>query len=268
MSVSDAYREYVLEQLGAIGGVTWRRMFGGVGLYAGGAFFAVLDDDQVFFKVDDATRPAFVARGAQPWAPVPGAKPSRGYFELPADVLDDRDELAAWALRAVAVARSAAAPQARKAKTARPPAQRAARRTAARERMLKPARGIAGTGALVTPADILRPFPPAVRALAGRVRAVVKRAAPTLGEVPYPGWKAIGFRHEEAGYVCGVFPTREGVRLIFEHGAALDDPDGMLEGKGRVRQVRYVTMLKDADVRVRALTRLVRAALAHGLVRS
>jgi len=79
-------------------------MFGGVGLYAGGAFFGVIDDDQLFFRVDDDSRPAYRARGAKPFAPMANEKPMMGYFEVPAEVLDDRETLGEWARGAVMVA--------------------------------------------------------------------------------------------------------------------------------------------------------------------
>lgn len=121
MSVSAQWRDYVVEQLSGLRGVTARSMFGGAGLYASGTIFGVLDNDQVFFKVDDRTRPAYVARGAGAWDPMPGHyPPSQGYYEVPADILDDRDELVAWAREAVAVGL-------RKAKTARK--TKAARKT-------------------------------------------------------------------------------------------------------------------------------------------
>ncbi len=108
MAVSDSFRDYVVEQLQGLGEVTVRRMFGGAGLYAGGVFFAVMDNDELYFKVDDATRPRYEAAGSGPFAPMPTEGPMRGYYEVPADVLDDRDELAAWARDAVAIGRAAA----------------------------------------------------------------------------------------------------------------------------------------------------------------
>ncbi len=107
MGVSDEFVDYVVEQLSGWGEVSVRRMFGGAGLYHEGLFFAVLDDDELFFKVDDATRPRYEARGAQPFAPLPGEAPSRGYYQVPAEVLDDRAALTAWAREAVDVARAA-----------------------------------------------------------------------------------------------------------------------------------------------------------------
>ncbi|MDP3773715.1 MAG: TfoX/Sxy family protein [Gemmatimonadales bacterium] len=246
MPVSEAFRDYVLEQLAGLGAVTVRRMFGGAGLYHGGLFFAVLDDDQLFFKVNDDTRPAYVAAGAGPFAPMPNEAPMRGYYEVPADVLDDRDRLVEWARGAVKVARGAAAPK-----------KRAGRKVARK----------AGASDGLTPARILQMFPPRIRSLAAKVRDHVKRALPTVREVPYPGWKAIGYRDPDAGLVCTIFPYKECVRLYLEHGAKLADPDRIIEGAGKTRQVRYVTMRLPGDVKARALTRALRAALAFGAMR-
>src|SRR4030095_9214715 len=52
MAVSDSYLAYVLEQLDAVRGVVTKRMFGGVGIYSDDVFFAVIDNDTLFFKVD------------------------------------------------------------------------------------------------------------------------------------------------------------------------------------------------------------------------
>ena len=47
MPVSSQYREYVLEQLARVGPVTARTMFGGVGIYSSGLFFALMHDESV-----------------------------------------------------------------------------------------------------------------------------------------------------------------------------------------------------------------------------
>ena len=105
MAVSDDYREFVLEQLAPAGRVTPRAMFGGVGLYLDGLFFALIDDDTLYFKVDDTTRPDYESRNMQPLRPFKD-KPdlSMTYYTVPADVLDEPEELVAWARRSVAIA--------------------------------------------------------------------------------------------------------------------------------------------------------------------
>ena len=108
MTVGAAYLQYVLEQLARTGRVSSRRMFGAVGLYCDGVFFAVIDDDTLYFKVGDATRHEFESRGMKPFQPYADRPDvSMSYYTVPADVLDDAEELVAWARRAVAIAASA-----------------------------------------------------------------------------------------------------------------------------------------------------------------
>jgi DNA transformation protein len=105
MSVSNDYRDFVLEQLAPAGRVTSRAMFGGVGLYLDGLFFALIDDDTLFFKTDEATRKRYESAGSKAFCPYPDQPDqSMGYWAVPAEVLEDSDELAAWAREAMGVA--------------------------------------------------------------------------------------------------------------------------------------------------------------------
>ena len=113
MPVTDEFRIWVIDQLTAVRLVRTRRMFGGIGVYAGDLFFALLDDDVVYFKVDDATRADFETAGSHPFRPFEGAEMS-GYWSVPADVLADTDTLAVWVAKSVAVAARAKRPGAKK----------------------------------------------------------------------------------------------------------------------------------------------------------
>ena len=118
MPVNKEYLDYVLDQLSCVGHIDHKRMFGGVGLYFDGLFFALIDDDVVYFKVDDDSRPRYQAARAKPFQP-PGESPSKGYYSVPVEVLEDLDELKGWAQQAVEVARHKASskrPRARKSK--------------------------------------------------------------------------------------------------------------------------------------------------------
>lgn len=114
MPVSATYRAYVLEQLSVLGSVSARAMFGGLGLYCEGLFFGLVDDDVLYFKVDDASRGAYEAAGSGPFRPSADEGPTLGYYEVPGEVLDDRAALREWAGQALAVARRAAAARARR----------------------------------------------------------------------------------------------------------------------------------------------------------
>ena len=106
MSVSEGYRTYVIEQLATLPAVSTRRMFGGLGLYSGDWFFALIDDDVLYFKVDDANREDYVSRGMKAFMPIPD-KASMGYFQVPEDVIEEAEELTRWARRSVEVAQRA-----------------------------------------------------------------------------------------------------------------------------------------------------------------
>jgi DNA transformation protein len=108
MSVSPSFRSFVIEQLArTTPGIRARSMFGGVGIYASQLFFALLDDDTVYFKVDDATRPQFVERGMAPFRPYGEDGEVMQYYEVPADVLEEPETLGVWVAAAIAVARRA-----------------------------------------------------------------------------------------------------------------------------------------------------------------
>jgi DNA transformation protein and related proteins len=83
-----------------------RPMFGGVGIYSGDQFFALIADDTLYFKVDDSTRPDFVARGMGPFRPFGDLGGTMQYYQLPEDLLEDPDALRPWAEKAVAIARA------------------------------------------------------------------------------------------------------------------------------------------------------------------
>ncbi|MBL9134783.1 MAG: TfoX/Sxy family protein [Verrucomicrobiales bacterium] len=106
--MSASFLEFVLEQLGKVESVSHRRMFGGVGLYARGHFFGLIDNDTLFFRVNDITRAEYEKLGARPFQPFgEGTKPMSGYFELPGDVMESGERLAAWMQAAIRVAESA-----------------------------------------------------------------------------------------------------------------------------------------------------------------
>jgi TfoX/Sxy family transcriptional regulator of competence genes len=105
MAVSASFRTYILEQLGrAVPRIRDRSMFGGVGIYSGDLFFALVDNDTLYLKVDDSNRGDFEARAMGPFRPYGEDGEEMGYYELPADLLDDPDALRPWAEKAIAVA--------------------------------------------------------------------------------------------------------------------------------------------------------------------
>jgi DNA transformation protein len=116
MAVSESFKTFVLEQLRASEPVTSRAMFGGVGLYCRGAFFGLIAEDVLYFKVDDSSRREFEQAGSRPFRPYGEESYSMQYYEVPADVLEDRERLSTWREKAVAVAQRSATAGSRKPK--------------------------------------------------------------------------------------------------------------------------------------------------------
>lgn len=139
---ADAFTDHALDLFAGLPvPVSARRMFGGVGFYAGGLFFAIGDpgEGRLWLKVDDQCRAAFEAAGGVPFT---YAMPKRevvamAYLTPPDGALDDAEAMRPWAALAVEAARRAAA--ARAAKAVRP-ARRAAGGSG-------PAKGRPATGA-------------------------------------------------------------------------------------------------------------------------
>ena len=100
--------------------------------------------------------------------------------------------------------------------------------------------------------------------LAAWIREAVLEADPDLTERIYHGWRGVGFRHPEAGYVCAIYPRSEWIVLLFEHGASMPDPDGILLGDGK--QTRFVRVT-EPSVELRAqILAYVQQAVAQRLL--
>ncbi len=106
MAVTPSYLSFVIEQLERISTITTKNMFGGVGIYADGYYFALIGDDRLYFKVDDSNRSDFEAAAMEPFRPY-GDERAMQYYEVPIEVLEDGDALQRWAAKAIAVARRA-----------------------------------------------------------------------------------------------------------------------------------------------------------------
>ena len=114
MRQPDSFAAFVLDQLSRVDGVDPRPMFGGCGLYRSGTFFGILFKGRLYFKTDPASARDYLARRMKPFRPRPAAPGRRAttlwsYYEVPVEVLEDEEQLARWAERAVAVARRSTA---------------------------------------------------------------------------------------------------------------------------------------------------------------
>lgn len=108
-------------------------------------------------------------------------------------------------------------------------------------------------------------YTPDVRAISRELRAMVKGGMPEANEVLFARHNHIGYLFTESmrDRVCYICPLKDYVRLGFDYGGHLADPERILEGTGkRMRHVKVRT-LKEADNP--ALKQLVEAAWANAI---
>jgi len=103
-------REFLIDLFSHFGPVTIRQMFSGYGISADGTNFAMALRSGLYFRADEATIPQFEAEGSKPFQYQTRAKTVtvNSYWELPARLFDDTDELSVWAKAALAAAQRAA----------------------------------------------------------------------------------------------------------------------------------------------------------------
>ena len=96
----NSFKDFVLDQLGQGGGVIYRAMFGGYGLYHDAVFFGIIYRGRLYFKTDSKTLPAYLKTGMKPFRP--SAKQTlKTYYEVPVDIVEDRAQLFVWARKAM-----------------------------------------------------------------------------------------------------------------------------------------------------------------------
>ena len=123
----------------------------------------------------------------------------------------------------------------------------------------------------MTPDSFLLGYPPAMRDVANRARALVRATLPASSEQVKSGWQAITY-HLPIGprrlvYVGFILPHADSVSLGFTYGVLLDDPDAVLLGAGeRLKQVRYVSLRSAADLNATLHGRFIREAGEYALM--
>jgi DNA transformation protein len=103
-------RDFLIDLFSDFGPVTIRPMFSGFGISADGINFALSLRAGLYFRADDQTIPQFEAEGSKPFQYQTRAKTVtvNSYWQLPARLFDDPEELTGWARAALAAAQRAA----------------------------------------------------------------------------------------------------------------------------------------------------------------
>lgn len=99
-STIDGFRDFVLDQLTDLPGLTVRAMFGGYGLYHRSMFFGIIHRGRLYFKVTAATTLRYKNYGMKAFRPN-SKQTLKSFYEVPVDILEDAEALTEWATQAV-----------------------------------------------------------------------------------------------------------------------------------------------------------------------
>ena len=106
------YVNFVIEQMSVVRGLQVKGMFGGYGIFQDDCMFALIIEDQLYFKADASTRAEFEAKGLKPFTyEARGKWVEVNYFEAPPEVFDEVDEMRVWANKALRLAIAARKPK-------------------------------------------------------------------------------------------------------------------------------------------------------------
>jgi DNA transformation protein len=99
---TQAMADYYVDQLSPWAKTITRQMFGAVALYRHDYVFAMVWHGVLYFKVDDDSRKDYETAGSHALGYVSEGEEHalKSYWEVPADVVEDREQLQQWAERA------------------------------------------------------------------------------------------------------------------------------------------------------------------------
>jgi DNA transformation protein and related proteins len=89
----------------AIGPVSFRKMFGGIGVWSGNVFIAMISDGALLIRLAEKEESDVLEAGFVPNDPSSAGKGRKRYYEVPADVIENRDELEPWLRKSIDLAR-------------------------------------------------------------------------------------------------------------------------------------------------------------------
>ena len=105
--ILSSFATYVIEDaLSHLSGITIRAMFGGYGIYKDGYFFAIMDEDSLYFKVDETNKNDYEELESYPFSYIAkGKKMQMNYFLVPEEILEQKEKIGEWVEKSVSVAK-------------------------------------------------------------------------------------------------------------------------------------------------------------------
>ncbi|MBI3480386.1 MAG: TfoX/Sxy family protein [Nitrosomonadales bacterium] len=96
-SIRNEFVDYAVELMAGWAPVSARRMFGGYGLYREGLMFALIVDDELFFKTDKDSVAQFERMDSHPFVYVSKSRNVQlSYWSAPGGSLESPAEMSGW----------------------------------------------------------------------------------------------------------------------------------------------------------------------------
>jgi DNA transformation protein len=128
-------RDYLCDVLASLGKIEKSRFFGLGGIKVEGQLIGFTDEEKIYFRTDADTRASYVSEGGEPFSFYKGMELIvTGYLTIPDRLLDEPEELIAWAARAREAALNAPTAVKRRQKNARTAARAASEKKAVRSK--------------------------------------------------------------------------------------------------------------------------------------
>ena len=104
-------------------------------------------------------------------------------------------------------------------------------------------------------------YPDAIRELARNARALILTVMPeTVEQIDSSAdLIAYGLDRSYKGLICGITLHKSHINIMFAQGASLPDPQGLLQGTGKL--ARHVRVERLADLKAPEIRRLLETAL-------
>ncbi|MCT8974442.1 TfoX/Sxy family protein [Microbaculum marinisediminis] len=119
MAITSEYSDFVTELFAGFGPVRLRGMFGGTGIFHDDVMIGLIADGTIFLRTDAALAADMAAEGSTPFVYSSTSKTvEMPYWRLPERLIDEPDDLAAWARRAYQAAAQARKPKKKRSKKA------------------------------------------------------------------------------------------------------------------------------------------------------
>jgi len=112
--------------------------------------------------------------------------------------------------------------------------------------------------------DVIDDASPEIQTIAYALRTRLADVMPNITEVPWAHQKTVGYgvgAKKMSEHFCYLAPQKDYVNLGFNYGADLPDPDGLLEGTGRL--MRHIKIRSLTDVERPAIRQLITVASGH-----